>query len=1181
MIDSQVMGTDTTSTDTEVKVEEFDPAEYLDVKMETEFHDDSIELDEKADTKPEWVEDETVPPGYRRRVFDNNLAVSSHGMPAVLGPDGSQYRSRVGALRNLLRKEAPEQEIEAMLTCLEFERWEPHQLLPTKRWRWRKVQHDFHKTGIELLSENMEIFKSIKDAFKYAKSNFSEEIFIQLESFIDLMSVELRMETYDWREDDSVPSGWKMRVADGKTQKEFFLSPDGRSFQNRTCALQYMIKENYEEEEIDQMKLMMVEHENWQFSGKVPFGWLIKEDSLKSKYHVIFLTREGEILKSFIRALEYFKHNESYSNLDSELLQQLADERSTENRVKGYEWIESKSLPVGWKFRRHVGKIEQDFILSPRGEQFPCRRLAYMSMFEDHYSPGDIEIMRQFLIEEDWSRHKNLPNEKWLFARRGINVFFLSDCGKYFKSFKKAHEFIKKHFTEAEVNKLNALLEMDSIRKRTVRYTWNQDSTVPDGWLTREVKGKVRKLFLLSPDGEQFCNRRSALQFMIRSSNYSEEDLQIMRDSMREEDWEEHSDLPKGWLVRITRRNVKEVLFTREGDILESQISGREYMESNGYGQSYLSKLSDVFEDISRKVRSGGADERWESDDRLPDGFKVRTHSGKVEKTFYLSRDGSQFSSLKLLLIRMLEKNYDEDDVRKVKDLMCEEDGYEEDRFLPKNWIMRYIFKKYKTDSGISVTLISNKGKVFQSFVAAIEMMEASEEYIEQDIKNLKNLMNEKSSNRRQTEESWQEDETLPAGWRFRKPVGAKTDKTLYLSPEGDQFQSRVRVLLHMINNNYPEDAVKVIRESLLLEGFEVSRYLPANWLVRYKFFPAGSLDLTVISHKGVIFQSFSAVMEMMKNSKKYRQKDIDNVNKYIVLKRRERRKSSDTWETDPELPAGWKFKNTARKDTVLFLSPKLKVIHGRRALYKHFIKIDQVDAVGKLKKYFVTEDRWTESKYLPSGWLYRARDKTNESGHGYHFLSREGEFLQSIPAVIDYIKVSKSYTESDRDRLSKFLPYALNEGRLVRASKTEPRSSMTKSKSTTSRVWTKDSSVPSSWRISESEGGKVFRDSKGKIFRSRRLALAQMISNKAGVEDIRRMREGLGGEGWNRSSLLPRDWWYKLNKDERQRINVITEDAGLLSDSKTIKEVIKEKHSRYYRKFDFFMKTVLKNFYG
>ena len=43
------MGIDTMSTDTEVKVEEFDPAEYLDVKMETEFHDDSIELDEKAD----------------------------------------------------------------------------------------------------------------------------------------------------------------------------------------------------------------------------------------------------------------------------------------------------------------------------------------------------------------------------------------------------------------------------------------------------------------------------------------------------------------------------------------------------------------------------------------------------------------------------------------------------------------------------------------------------------------------------------------------------------------------------------------------------------------------------------------------------------------------------------------------------------------------------------------------------------------------------------------------------------------------------------------------------------------------------------------------------------------------------------------------------------------------------
>mgnify|MGYP006975721477 CR=1 FL=1 len=86
------------------------------------------------------------------------------------------------------------------------------------------------------------------------------------------------------------------------------------------------------------------------------------------------------------------------------------------------------------------------------------------------------------------------------------------------------------------------------------------------------------------------------------------------------------------------------------------------------------------------------------------------------------------------------------------------------------------------------------------------------------------------------------------------------------------------------------------------------------------------------------------------------------------------------------------------------------------------------------------------------------------------------------------------------------------------------------------------------------------------------------MISNQAKAGDIKRMREGLGDEGWSSSSLLPPDWWYKVSKDERQQMEVITEDGGLLTDLKTIKGFIKEIHSSYYRKFGLFLKTVLKN---
>ena len=1348
--------------------DDFDPAEYLDARMEMDPQDDSIELDEKVESKPEWVVDSTVPQGYMRRIFDNNVTVSPLGMPAVLAPDGGQYRSRVAALRTLIRRKASEQEIEEMLGCLEFEGWESHPLLPTTRWRFRKNQRDFHKTRVELLSENMVIFKSNKDAMNYAKKNFSEAIYIQLESFIDLMSVEMRMQSYEWKNGDSVPNGWKMRISEGpKAQKLFFLSPDGKSFPTRTAAFQYMVKENYDEDQIDQMKLKMVEHERWQYSGKVPSGWLLKDNKATgSKYQVIFMSREGQLLESFLKAYEYVRNQEGYSSLDLDLLQELSEDRSNENRLNGYQWVESKSLPSSWKIRSHVGKVERDYILSPTGKQFPCRRLAYMSMFEDNYSQDDIEIMRQFLMQEGWSTHKQLPNQKWLFSTKDDGRF-LSDCGKYFKSFKKASEFIKQNFTEVEVSKLESLFDMESVRRRTVRYTWSQDKTVPDGWLTRESKGKRgASLFLLSPDGEQFqcrrlaltslikngadkdeienmramihhegyerspllpenwfyrdvsdtvyhiftdtgdlydsffsvkefmsnndfpgdqisnmdkfekaklksrqincskweknpylpsgfmsrprghdlailspegeqfSNRRTALQFMIKSGGYQEEEIQIMRDYMIEENWEEHSDLPRGWLIRNIKGSSTGLLFTREGDVLETQISGRQYMESNGYTEFDLSKLNQAFEDvnkriklteaaneydnqatnksfdlpgwslkyknstlqsltspsgvecssrmealqlmnregypdkdikysltnmkiegwkfskllpsfwmyklrklrsedvfsydiqflspvgqlfgtiseISQKIRSDSqfkdfdinmmekyfsniqnkvmnSGECWESDDRLPDGFRVRVHRGKIEKTFYLARDGSQFPSLKLLLVHMLESHYDVDDVRKVKDLMCEEDGYEESDLLPSHWIMKYVRSKFKNDSGIQVTLISNTGEVFKSFVTAIEMMKTNFSFTEADINNLKLLMTEKSNQKRRSLDIWQEDETLPVGWRFRKAVGTRTDKTLFLSPEGEQFQSRVTVLLHLINNNYPEDVVKVVRDSLHAEGFEMSGFLPKNWLFRSRSKSGYLTAVDFLSSDGQWLKSFSTVYKTIKDNKKYSQKDIDNMKKFMDLKGATRRKSSDFENTD------------TKKET--------KISRENRTEIKKEIKIE------------------IEKEPSPN------------------LLEKKSTFKKDI-------------------EIKKELSHSLQKK---------------KSNTPISKVlWSKDSSVPSSWRVSEGENCKFFRDSEGRIFKSRRLALAQMISNQVKATDVKKMREGLGTEGWNRSSLLPPDWWYKASKDEKQSIEVITEDGGLLSDLKTIKDFIKEMHSSYNRKFVLFWKTVQKN---
>ena len=60
--------------------------------MEEDSQNDSIELVEKVDkgTMPEWVEDSTMPPSFKRRIFHNSMAVSPLRIPAVSSPDGAQ-----------------------------------------------------------------------------------------------------------------------------------------------------------------------------------------------------------------------------------------------------------------------------------------------------------------------------------------------------------------------------------------------------------------------------------------------------------------------------------------------------------------------------------------------------------------------------------------------------------------------------------------------------------------------------------------------------------------------------------------------------------------------------------------------------------------------------------------------------------------------------------------------------------------------------------------------------------------------------------------------------------------------------------------------------------------------------------------------------------------------------------
>ena len=90
-------------------------------------------------------------------------------------------------------------------------------------------------------------------------------------------STEQREKGNKWEENsESVPKGWKRRICEGESKAEFILSPTGAQFKSRYVAIQDMIKNEFDEEEVKEMKSKMIEFEGWEESELLPKGWMYK-----------------------------------------------------------------------------------------------------------------------------------------------------------------------------------------------------------------------------------------------------------------------------------------------------------------------------------------------------------------------------------------------------------------------------------------------------------------------------------------------------------------------------------------------------------------------------------------------------------------------------------------------------------------------------------------------------------------------------------------------------------------------------------------------------------------------------------------------------------------------------------------------------------------------------------------
>ena len=353
-----------------------------------------------------------------------------------------------------------------------------------------------------------------------------------------------------------------------------------------------------------------------------------------------------------------------------------------------------------------------------------------------------------------------------------VDYSLMSRDGEVFNSLKTAIEFmelgVEDNFSEDDIKNLKTLYENESKQNRQVKYDWSEDETVPRGWKTRVVEGKMKKKFFLAPDGSSFSCRRSGLQHMIKES-FPKEAIDCMREMLVHEGWERGSFLPQDWMIRKsegTTNGIYDVDYwylSVEGNLFRSTKSVIEFMtESTNYSQEDIVEITQKLEQERKVVRQQKYD--WiEGDPTVPTGFKVRVIEGKTKKTFFLSEDGNQFACRRSAYQHMIKENYPEEQIVAMRECLVHE-GWGNDSLLPSGWKVRKSEGSTNGQFDVNYYYIAVDGTMFHSTRAVINYMEKRQEYNETDIKRIKTRLENETRKNRPQKYDWLEDENLPPG---------------------------------------------------------------------------------------------------------------------------------------------------------------------------------------------------------------------------------------------------------------------------------------------------------------------------------------------------------------------------------------------------------------------------------
>ena len=381
----------------------------------------------------------------------------------------------------------------------------------------------------------------------------------------------------------------------------------------------------------------------------LPPGWLQKPiigESKKFKY----LSPEYTEFKTLVDVHQFMKSN----NFGREVLKKVEENlgvkeilrnktltKNTSNWMS-HKWMDADYLPDQWKVaEKNLRYNQKKYIyLSPSGFMLNKAIEALLLMIEEKVERRFLIMMSERLELDGWRSHSSLPGGWRYCQERRHFPDNLASADTDLVVITEKHEVL----TSAEVEQVirnTGVMDVEEFRKISLELDddkdWWTDPHLPDNWRIKEIQLSNKTIYRVkSPSQVIYDSILEAYNAMIHGmdESYPPETLERVKQKLRQEGFEEHDQLPPGWLIIRNRGDNLFELLSREGTVYQTLDSALiEMADTAEYTEKEREELEvlclDLVEEyLSTKVRSAKGKRKG----KVKQGFMMKKKAGRKKK---------------------------------------------------------------------------------------------------------------------------------------------------------------------------------------------------------------------------------------------------------------------------------------------------------------------------------------------------------------------------------------------------------------------------------------------------------------------------------------------------------------------------------------------------------------------